>query len=220
MYAPLITAHQLKQRLQDPNDTFLLLDIREPVEWQHEGIIPGARLVPMNSLPFQLDALPDDLDIVVYCHLGQRSAVTCSWLLQNGITRVYDLSGGTEAWLHAGFTLQQLTLEQEPKPMLLSPVEVNEKMQNEDDFVLLDIRDAHEYAIDGYIEGSVRIPMGELTMRVNELDKNQEIVVYCRTGGRSARVATWMRQQGFSNVLDLDGGVHAWEKAKLPTSYE
>lgn len=104
---------------------------------------------------------------------------------------------------------------------LLSPQQVNDKINDPaDDFILLDIRDAHEYGIDGYIDGSVRIPMSELGERVNELAKNADIVVYCRTGGRSARVATWLVQQGFTNISDLDGGVQAWDKAKLPTLYE
>lgn len=107
MYAPLITAKQLHQRLNDPDDAFLLLDIREPVEWHTEGVIEGAVTIPMNSLPEYFDGLPTDQDIVVYCHLGQRSAMAAAWLLQNGLTQVYDLSGGTEAWLYAGFDLQK-----------------------------------------------------------------------------------------------------------------
>ncbi len=225
MYAPLITAAQLKARLDDPDDTLFVLDIREPIEWMREGIIEGAVTIPMNDLPFQLDVLPQDRDIVVYCHLGQRSAVTAAWLLQNGFDQVYDLSGGTESWLHAKNNLTPLPITEETQSMmnrqLLSPTEVNEQINRADEnVVLLDIRDAHEYAIDGYILGSTRIPMSQLTTRVSELDKKAQIIVYCRTGGRSARVATWLRQQGFSNIADLDGGVQAWERANLPTKYD
>ena len=75
--------------------------------------------------------------------------------------------------------------------------------------VLLDVRTKGEYG-DGGIEGSVNIPIQELPMRMDELgEKNQPIVVYCQSGGRSAMAKQLLEGNGFTKVHDL-GSIRAW----------
>ena len=81
---------------------------------------------------------------------------------------------------------------------------------------ILDVREPTEYQI-SRIEGSVLIPLGELPARVGELDKNAEIVCQCKMGGRSAKAATFLRQQGFTNVHNLTGGITAWVEQVDPS---
>jgi rhodanese-related sulfurtransferase len=71
--------------------------VREP--WEH-GIarIPGARLVPLNSLPAALSTLDPACEYVVYCHHGMRSLMAARFLQERGMTRVANLSGGIAAW--------------------------------------------------------------------------------------------------------------------------
>ena len=75
--------------------------------------------------------------------------------------------------------------------------------------LLLDVRQPWEFDI-CKLEGSVLIPMSTIPSRVDELDKEQETVVICHHGIRSRRVALYLEQAGFSNVINLKGGMAAW----------
>ncbi|MBP8948501.1 MAG: rhodanese-like domain-containing protein [Candidatus Promineofilum sp.] len=80
---------------------------------------------------------------------------------------------------------------------------------------LLDVREPDEYAA-GHIPGITLIPMGEVAARLAELPRDKEIVVTCRTGNRSGQVADLLREQGFTNVHNMSGGIVAWEEAGYP----
>ncbi len=82
--------------------------------------------------------------------------------------------------------------------------------------VLLDVREDAELSL-AAIDGAVHIPMGQIPARIDELDSEQTIVVMCHSGGRSAQVATYLSQQGFANVFNLDGGIQAWSRSVDPT---
>jgi sulfur-carrier protein adenylyltransferase/sulfurtransferase len=87
--------------------------------------------------------------------------------------------------------------------------ELKAKIDRGERFVLLDVREPHEYRICS-IPGSVLVPLGELAKRVGELDPAAEIVVHCRSGARSAKVAEFLKKAGFANVSNLAGGILAW----------
>lgn len=83
------------------------------------------------------------------------------------------------------------------------------KMKEENaNFFLLDVRDQMEYDICNL--GGHLIPLVELPSRLNELDPNQFIVAHCKMGGRSSRAVQFLMQNGFKNVANLKGGIHAW----------
>lgn len=75
--------------------------------------------------------------------------------------------------------------------------------------VLLDVREPFEYEM-CHIGGSTLIPAGELERRLGELDKADEIVVYCHVGVRSARAAEFLTSRGFKRIRNLSGGIRAW----------
>lgn len=81
---------------------------------------------------------------------------------------------------------------------------------------ILDVREPTEYQINR-IEGSVLIPLGELPQRFRELDGSIEIVAQCKGGVRSAKAAAFLRQQGFTNVRNLTGGIMAWAEQIDPS---
>ena len=91
-----ITPLRLATRLQNGNPP-ALVDVREPYEWAI-GRIPGARLVPLNSLPQAVNSLDRDAELVVYCHHGTRSAAAVTWLRDQGFARVRNLVGGIDRW--------------------------------------------------------------------------------------------------------------------------
>lgn len=77
---------------------------------------------------------------------------------------------------------------------------------------LLDVREDDEWRA-GHIPGATHIPMSGLLARVAEVPKDREVVVVCKVGGRSAQVTAYLRQQGWDNVANLDGGVVDWVHA-------
>ncbi len=93
---PEISPEELKQKLDD-NESVLLLDVREPSEYDIVHI-NGARLIPLNTLPHHVDSLPSDQEIVVYCHHGQRSLYAVAYLQQNEFTAAKNLIGGIDQW--------------------------------------------------------------------------------------------------------------------------
>ena len=86
---------------------------------------------------------------------------------------------------------------------------------NGNDVVVLDVREYHEYDICN-IEGSVLIPLGEIADRVDELNQDDEIVVHCHHGGRSMRATQFLKDKGFKNVKNLEGGIDAWAEKHDP----
>ena len=93
---PEISPQELKQKL-DENESVLLLDVREPSEYDIVHL-EGARLIPLNTLPHHIDSLPLDQEIVVYCHHGQRSLYATAYLHQKGYTDAINLAGGIDHW--------------------------------------------------------------------------------------------------------------------------
>ncbi len=95
-----------------------------------------------------------------------------------------------------------------PEVPSILPEELKRLNDQGNDILLLDVRDLHEYEISSL--DAYRIPLGELPARVRELDTGREIVVYCRSGHRSARAVEFLRDSGFKRVRNLEGGINAW----------
>jgi adenylyltransferase/sulfurtransferase len=76
---------------------------------------------------------------------------------------------------------------------------------------ILDVRDPHEWDISNLSElGAVLIPKNQVLTRMGELDTAQEIIVQCRTGGRSAQIVQLLQEHGFQKLHNLDGGINRW----------
>ena len=75
--------------------------------------------------------------------------------------------------------------------------------------LLLDVRENWEFAT-CQIPGSVQIPMALVPIRISELDDDKEIVCICHHGARSMQVAAFLERNGFTDVTNLTGGIHAW----------
>jgi rhodanese-related sulfurtransferase len=82
-----------------------MLDVREQSEWD-QFHIPGATLIPLGSLPNELNKLPKDKTIVVYCRTGHRSAQGRDILLNAGFTNVISMAGGVTDWQSKGLPLE------------------------------------------------------------------------------------------------------------------
>ncbi len=84
-------------------------------------------------------------------------------------------------------------------------------------FTFLDVRTEKEFN-KGHIPGAINLPRGKLEFMIDKdiPDKNAPIVVYCRTGGRSALATYTLVQMGYKNVKNMDGGWQAWTEAGYP----
>ncbi len=81
---------------------------------------------------------------------------------------------------------------------------------------LVDVREPHEWAISD-LPDSMKIPLGTLPNRLTELPRDAEVVVFCRTGGRSANAVQFLRQRGYSKAFNLAGGINRWAEQIDPT---
>jgi rhodanese-related sulfurtransferase len=86
--------------------------------------------------------------------------------------------------------------------------ELKQRRDAGEDIFVLDVREPHEYQIANI--GGTLIPMNQVPQRLAEIDRNREIVVQCRSGARSQRVAEFLAAQGYANVKNLAGGILAW----------
>jgi sulfur-carrier protein adenylyltransferase/sulfurtransferase len=98
----------------------------------------------------------------------------------------------------------------------ITSVELKQRLDRGDKLTLVDVREPNEYQINR-IPGTVLIPLGEIPRRYAELNKDDEIVVHCKVGGRSAKAADFLRSVGFTRVLNLKGGILDWIDKVDPT---
>ncbi|WP_411954376.1 rhodanese-like domain-containing protein [Alkalibacillus sp. S2W] len=87
--------------------------------------------------------------------------------------------------------------------------EVKELLDQDADVKVIDVRETDEVA-EGHIPGAKNIPLGLLEFRENELDKNEDYVMVCRSGGRSGKATQYLEESGY-NVKNMAGGMLAWD---------
>jgi adenylyltransferase/sulfurtransferase len=95
-------------------------------------------------------------------------------------------------------------------------VELKQKMDRGDSFVLIDVREPHEYKICS-IPGAKLVPLGEFPKHVGDFDPAADIVIHCRSGMRSAKACAILKQNGFQNVRNVVGGILAWSDKVDPS---
>lgn len=95
-------------------------------------------------------------------------------------------------------------------------------LQKEKGVLLLDVRTPAEYKEDGHIPNSILIPVQVLPQYIKDIEKfkDKKILVYCRSGNRSAVASKFLEQNGFKQVYNLKDGIIGWKKAGLPVEYK
>ncbi|WP_082969658.1 MULTISPECIES: molybdopterin-dependent oxidoreductase [unclassified Mycobacterium] len=207
--SPRLTIGQLAE-LRGLDPQLQLLDVRDSDETM-QGIIPGAREIPLPNLTNSLSDLDPTAPVVVYCASGRRSMVAVSGLRASGFDDVADLVGGFEAWQAAGF------------PIAIGDEIVSDTPQVgpraakalvDAGALLLDVREQDEWCTE-HAPAAMLLPVGRVRTREDELPRDRRIVVVCRSGGRSAAVTALLRRSGF-DAVNLAGGMCAWAAAGLP----
>ncbi|HKB84973.1 MAG TPA: rhodanese-like domain-containing protein [Ignavibacteriaceae bacterium] len=91
----------------------------------------------------------------------------------------------------------------------LNPSEVKQMLENNNSARLIDVREEWEHKI-AHIENSKLMPMSNFMQHINELGNDDELIIYCHTGVRSANVCRFLAEKGFKNLINLKGGIEAW----------
>ena len=111
-------------------------------------------------------------------------------------------------------------------PLGVNGIDVKQLQQKQADgeaFILLDVREPMELQVASLGDAAISAPLSQLAQVGPEAlpeaarDKSAEIIVMCHHGGRSAQVVSWLTQQGWTNVTNLDGGIHAWSMMVDPS---
>ncbi len=98
----------------------------------------------------------------------------------------------------------------------ITATELKQKMDDGEDIQLIDVRQPDEYEF-ARIEGAKLIPLGEIMRRMDELDETKEIIIQCKSGGRSGQAIMALQRAGFTGELkNLKGGITAWSNEVDP----
>lgn len=90
----------------------------------------------------------------------------------------------------------------------LAVKELKRRIDAGEDVYILDVREPYEYQIANL--GGKLIPLNSLPQRLAEIDRDREVIVQCKSGGRSQLAAEFLRQAGYPKVVNLAGGILAW----------
>lgn len=188
----------------------LVVDLRDQIAFG-EGHIPGAFGIGAGqSLSTWASwVVPYDTPILL---VGDRQVIpdAIRSLVRVGLDQIVGyLDGGMASWTSAGFgtvTLAQIT-----------PEALRERLSRDRSLTMLDVRSDAEFA-DGHIEGAVHIMGGALNGRVDALRGRGPIAITCGTGYRSTVAASVLERAGFTDLVNLTGGMTAWTRAGLPVT--
>jgi adenylyltransferase/sulfurtransferase len=98
----------------------------------------------------------------------------------------------------------------------MSVHELKAKMDAGEAFELIDVREPFEFEI-ARIDGAKLIPLGEIPERADELHRDDTLIIHCHSGRRSAEAVRLLKQRGFADVYNLEGGIDAWSEFIDPT---
>ena len=188
----------------------MLVDARTNDQFD-EAHIPGAISASAYDTGFATKVakvVPADVELIVVAASDGYELAAADLLASVGLRVRGFLVGGMTAWRSEGRRVSRL--EQ------IDPDELAERIEDGDGLVVLDVRDASEFA-DGHIPGAVHIPYGELGERLGELPAEQPIAAICSGGKRSGLAASILQREGFEQVIHVGkGGVGTWKRSGRP----
>jgi hydroxyacylglutathione hydrolase len=173
--------------------------------------IKGAYSIWLDGLPvFGGWVLPYDTPILLVTENNRDVDTAVRYLVRAGYDRIEGyLYGGTEEWYNSGYPVEQLPL--------LSVDTLRERLSNGDDIAILDVREEDEWD-EGYLEGSIRIYVGHLEEKLDDIPRDKEIAVMCTVGHRAGLASSILLRAGFEEVYNVLGGFDAWTNAGYPVT--
>ncbi|MEW5959029.1 MAG: rhodanese-like domain-containing protein [Chloroflexota bacterium] len=111
-------------------------------------------------------------------------------------------------------------VEAQPPALQNLPLSIDaatvEQLRQRNDVFILDVREVDEFN-SSHIPGATLLPLGQIPDRLDEVPRDKTVIAVCRSGNRSGQAADFLRQQGFDNVHNMEGGMNAWSQAGYQT---
>lgn len=205
----LTTLEQLKEQLAEQGR---VVDTRTAEEYA-AGHIPGTINIPLNSSFVTWAGWFLSYDRPVVLIASREEAIFAQRRLSLiGLENIagYLPANAISQWTETGHPLEHL------QKMAVASLHQRIEQHN---LPVIDVRSASEYEA-GHLEGAINIPLGYLERRLQEVPADQQIVVHCQAGSRSAIAASILAAHGFHQHIDMLGGFAAWKKAGLPVEKE
>lgn len=227
--------------IENNPDAVFVVDMRAKDAYD-SGHLPGAVNIPLGEMGKNLDRLPNNKQIILYCYSGQTTGLAVSALKLLGFNAISFKGGMNFGWAPLELSEDTLETEENPLPEAKAP-NLNEEEQilwdavaaffdegksniegaekayeviesNPDAIYILDIRakDAYEEA---RIEGAENIPFKEVGKNIDQLPKNRPIYITCYSGQTAAQVLSLLRINGY-NAYSIGRGMAGWNGAELP----
>ena len=211
----------------------LVIDVRQPDEYA-AGHIEGAINIPLRELADNLDKIPTDRQVFVYCASGHRAALAGGALHMAGYDNVLVFPPSWKGWVEAGEPESTVEVMAET----FSPPDFEaELVATVDEFLsgipegylgagdvaavrqamdagvfLLDVRTPEEYAA-GHLPGAVNVSLRDLTAGLDKIPTDNAVIVYCGSGHRAALAAPVLHMLGYDNTKVFAGSYKAWTAA-------
>jgi len=177
----------------------LVVDCREVRDCLNTGIIPNSVTISL-SLPFAVwigTLLNPKDEIVIVCDKGREEEAVTRLARVGFEGCIGYLEGGMSQWINQKEKIQQMTAL-EPKNHL-------DVAKDSQSIKVLDVRNIGEWDV-GVYKGSQRIPLGELSDRISELDKTKPYHILCKSGLRAAIAYSLLKKEGFNDLTVIKGG--------------
>ncbi|HYD53703.1 MAG TPA: MBL fold metallo-hydrolase [Gemmatimonadaceae bacterium] len=188
----------------------VVIDVR-PTAAFGSGHVPGSLNLPLGDsfVGWAGWFVPYDRDLVLLAETEERAAGAASALARIGLDRVRGWvdASALEAWRRSNGTLQSVS-------QLSARELAARRAEGAGAPRVIDVRSRAEWA-EGHIPGVENVPQGLVPEHLATLDRDTPLVLQCRSGSRSAVVAGVLQAQGFTNVVNLKGGIRGWMEAGL-----
>lgn len=214
-------------------DGVVLIDVREADEFD-EGHIPGAVNIPIRELGENLDAIPTDQPVWIYCLSGWRAGLANSSLRLMGYDNISAYTPGSAGWDAAG---EELVNEDNEMESFGDPGLAPEMVEAVNGFlttipegfyvagdvdaikdamdagsVLVDVRQPEEYE-EGRIEGAISVPLRSVIEQSDDIPTDQNVIITCLSGYRASLALPILAVAGFDNLSGFPGSFNAWVEA-------
>ncbi len=237
----MIPAKEAMELIEDNPDAIFLVDIRAKEDYDN-GHLPGAVNIPFGTIGKNLDRLPSNKQIVLYCYSGQTSGQAVAAIKLLGFNALSFQGGMNFGWKTLELAEDTLETTENPLPDAKAPElteedkvlweavakyfdegknyiekveDVNELVvDNPDAIYVLDIRSAEDYE-KGHIEGAENIGFKEVGKNLDKLPKNRPIYITCYSGQTAAQILMMLRLNGY-NAYSIARGMAGWNGAELP----
>ncbi len=219
-------------------DGTVLIDIREPSDYA-EGHIPGAVNIPIRTIPDNLDKIPTDRPVFVYCASGWRAGMATSSLRLMGYDNVLAYGPSMKGWTDAGEPVEtdENVAETVGEPQGLQPelvAAVGDFLRTLPDgfygnsldqvkeaiaagAVIVDVREPKEFG-EGHIADALNVPVRTVAAGAVEVPTDVNVIVHCASGWRASLALPMYHALGYTNMSAFPGSYKAWTEAGEPVT--